>query len=151
VTTESPSLSTTRLEGLESPERDIARDLVKRGLPMVPVLMLVMALPWGVDGALSAAFAAGVVLVNFLFAAAVLTWAGRISLAFLMGAALFGYLIRLAVVFAAVMLVKDASWVELWPLGLALIITHLGLLFWETRYVSASLAFPGLRPTIEKD
>ena len=151
MNTQSPSLSTTRIEGLEAPERDIARDLVKRGLPMVPVLMLVMALPWGVDGALSAAFAAAVVLVNFLMAAAVLTWAARISLAFLMGAALFGYLLRLAVVFAAVMLVKDAPWVELWPLGLSLIITHLGLLFWETRYVSASLAFPGLRPTTEKD
>lgn len=151
MSTQSPSLSTTRLEGLDAPERDIARDLVKRGLPLVPVLMLVMALPWGVDGALSAAFAAAVVLVNFLLAAAVLTWAGRISLAFLMGAALFGYLLRLAVVFAAVMLVKDAPWVELWPLGLSLITTHLGLLFWETRYVSASLAFPGLRPTTEKD
>jgi len=42
--------------------------------------------------------------------------------------------------------VKDAAWVELWPLGLTLIVTHLGLLLWETRYVSASLAFPGLKP-----
>ena len=25
-------------------------------------------------------------------------------------------------------------------------ITHLGLLFWETRYVSATLAYPGLKP-----
>ena len=25
-------------------------------------------------------------------------------------------------------------------------ITHLGLLFWEMRYISASLAFPGLKP-----
>jgi len=27
-----------------------------------------------------------------------------------------------------------------------LLVTYLGLLFWETRYVSASLAFPGLKP-----
>ena len=33
------------------------------------------------------------------------------------------------------------------PLGLTLIVTHLGLLFWELRYVSASLAYPGLKPT----
>jgi hypothetical protein len=26
-------------------------------------------------------------------------------------------------------------------------VASLGLLFWETRYVSASLAFPGLKPT----
>ena len=31
-------------------------------------------------------------------------------------------------------------------LGLTLIVTHLGLLLWELRYVSASLAFPGLKP-----
>ena len=32
-----------------------------------------------------------------------------------------------------------------------MIVTHLGLLFWETRYVSASLAFPGLKPTTAKE
>ena len=41
---------------------------------------------------------------------------------------------------------KDASWMELWPMGLTLVIAHLGLLWWETRYVSASLAYPGLKP-----
>ena len=32
------------------------------------------------------------------------------------------------------------------PFGVTIIVTHLGLLFWETRYVSASLAFPALKP-----
>jgi hypothetical protein len=36
--------------------------------------------------------------------------------------------------------------VELVPLGLTIIITHLGLLFWELRHISSSLAFPGLKP-----
>ena len=49
--------------------------------------------------------------------------------------------------FGAVFVVKDFWWVEVWPLGITLIVTHLGLLFWETRYVSASLAFPGLKPS----
>jgi len=43
--------------------------------------------------------------------------------------------------------VKDMGWVHLPVLGITLIVTHLGLLFWETRYVSASLAFPTLKPT----
>jgi hypothetical protein len=43
-------------------------------------------------------------------------------------------------------LVRDAGWVELVPLGLTLIVTHLGLLAWEARSVSASLAFPALKP-----
>jgi hypothetical protein len=31
-------------------------------------------------------------------------------------------------------------------IGLTLVATHLGLLFWELRFISASLAFPGLKP-----
>ena len=31
-------------------------------------------------------------------------------------------------------------------LGTTLVVTHLGLLFWEMRYVSLSLAHPGLKP-----
>ena len=31
-------------------------------------------------------------------------------------------------------------------LGFTLVGAHLGLLFWETRYVSLQLAAPGLRP-----
>ena len=64
----------------------------------------------------------------------------------LLGVSLFGYLVRLGLITAGVLLVKDQAWVKLVPLGLALIVTHLGLLFWELRFVSASLAFPGLRP-----
>ena len=52
-----------------------------------------------------------------------------------------------AVLFA----VRNAAWVDLLALGLTLVVTHLGLLFWETRYVSASLAFPGLKPTAAKE
>ena len=44
-----------------------------------------------------------------------------------MGAALFGYLGRLAVITTVVLLVKDAGWVELVPLGFTIILTHLGL------------------------
>ena len=52
----------------------------------------------------------------------------------------------LALLFLAVYAIKDLWWFEPWPLGLTLIVTHLGLLIWETRYVSASLAYPGLKP-----
>lgn len=127
-------------------EQEIALDMIRRGLPAVPVLLVLAAIPWGIDGALSAAFAVALVLVNFALAAALLAWTARISLALMMGAALGGYLLRLILISAAVLLVKDLSWVELWPLGLTLIVTHLGLLLWETKYVSASLAFPGLKP-----
>jgi len=127
-------------------EQQIATDMIRRSVFVAPVLIGLCAIPWGLHGALSSAFAIAIVLVNFAVAASLLAWTARISLALMMGAALGGYLLRLALISAAVLLVKDLAWVELWPLGLTLIVTHLGLLGWETKYVSASLAFPGLKP-----
>jgi hypothetical protein len=47
-----------------------------------------------------------------------------------------------------VLLIKDESWIDLTALGVCILVTHLGLLFWELRYVSASLAYPGLKPGV---
>jgi hypothetical protein len=134
-----------RFEG-PAPEQQLARDLARRALPVAPVFILVGAFGWGYAGALSAGYGVALVVANFLLAAALITWAGRISLGFLMGAVLGGYILRLGLLAAAVLLVRDASWVEPVPLGLTVVVTHLGLLIWETRYVSASLAFPVLKP-----
>lgn len=136
----------SRLDG-ESPALEVCLDMLRRTLPVVPVMLVLGALGWGADGAASAAYAMAIVAVNFLLAAVSLAWAGRISFALMAGAALFGYLIRLGLIFLAVMLVRQASWVDLVPLGLTLIVTHLGLLFWELRFVSGSLAYPGVKPT----
>jgi len=65
----------------------------------------------------------------------------------MMAATLFGYLIRLALIFLAVWLVKDSPWISFPALGSTIIITHLGLLFWEMKFVAVSLAYPGLKPT----
>ena len=101
---------------------------------------------WGAAGAWSVAYGLAIVITNFLLASWSLARAARISLALMAGMALFGFLIRLGLITVAVLVVRNASWVELVPLGLTLIVTHLGLLFWEMRFVSASLAFPGLKP-----
>lgn len=141
---------TTRDDG-PATERIIARDLVRRGLLAAPVGIAAGALLAGVDGAASVAFALGLVLANFWLSAALLAWATRISYALVMGVALFGFLVRLALVGLAVYLVKDAAWVAELPLGLALVAGHLGLLLWEARSVSASLAFPALKPGTLKE
>lgn len=127
-------------------EREVVADMIRRSLPALPVVVLLAGLVWGTKGALSAAVAVAVVLLNFCLSAAILVWAARISLAFLMGAALFGFFVRAALVTGAVVVLKDQAWVELMPLAVTLLVTHLGLLIWETRHVSASLAFPGLAP-----
>jgi hypothetical protein len=128
------------------PEPEIALDVLKRAVWIVPVVAIVGALGWGAAGAASAIFGLAIAVANLVLSAYLLAWSARISHGLLMATALFGYLIRLALIFGAVWLVKDQSWVELWPLGLSLILCHLGLLFWELRFVSASLAYPGLQP-----
>jgi hypothetical protein len=136
------------LPATDSPpvERQIARDMVRRALPVAPVIILAAAAGWGTAGALSAGYALGLVLLNFVLAAAILSWAARTSLSLLMMAALGGYLVRLGLITVAVLAISGQSWFAPVPLGATIIITHLGLLLWELRYVSASLAFPGLKP-----
>lgn len=135
----------TRTDGTPV-EAEVAKDLVRHGLYALPVAIVVGLIGWGLDGAISVGFAAILVLANFLASGVILQWAGRISLGFLMGMSLGSFVIRIAAIAGAVWLVKDQSWVEPLPLGLTLIVAHIGLLLWETRYVSASLAFPGLKP-----
>ena len=127
-------------------ERQVVSDMIRRSLPGLPVLVLVAAAFWGVAGALSAAFAIGLVLVNFLLAATLLSAGARVSVAVFALAAMGGFVLRLGLITVAVLAVKDHWWVELVPLGFTLVLTHLGLLVWEARHVSTSLAFPGLKP-----
>lgn len=129
-----------------APEAEIVRDLLRRAVPVTPVPVAVAALVAGTSGALSAAVGLGLVVANFAVAAASLAWAARVNLALLMGVALFGYLLRLGVLFGAVFLLRDLDWVHLPSLGITLVVAHLGLLVWETKYVSATLAHPGLKP-----
>jgi hypothetical protein len=135
----------TQLDG-EPVEIQVTTDMVKRGLVVAPVLIGICALIWGADGAWSAAFAIGLVLVNFMLSAALISYTAKISLGLMMGATLFGYLIRLGLIMVAVLLVKDAGWISLPALGATIIVTHLGLLLWELKYVAISLAHPGLKP-----
>ena len=129
-----------------APEAAIVRDIIKHGMYVAPIMIGLSALFWGVNGGWSSAYGLAIVLGNFAFAAWMVSYTAKISYALMMGATLFGYIFRLAVIAAAVFLVRNASWVELVPLCMTIVISHVGLLFWELRYVSLSLAFPGLKP-----
>ena len=129
-----------------APEAAIVRDIIKHGSIVAPVLIGLSAVFWGVNGAWSGAYGVVLVLGNFAVAAWMVSYTARISYALMMGATLFGYIFRLAVIAAAVFFVRNATWVELVPLCMTIVITHVGLLFWEMRYISLSLAFPGLKP-----
>jgi hypothetical protein len=136
---------TTRIDG-PAPELDVSKDMSRRGIILAPLVIAVCAVIWGADGAWSSAYGVALVIVNFLVAAGIIAAMARISLAAMLGGVLFGYLLRLGLIFLAVWLVRDASWISLPALGATIIVTHLGLLVWELKYVALSLTYPGLKP-----
>jgi hypothetical protein len=139
------SMLTSKPTG-EATEVEISIDMIKRGLIAAPVLIAVCGVIWGVDGAWSSAYAIAIVLVNFALSAAIIAGGSRISYAALLGGVLFGYIFRLALIFLAVWVVKDTSWISMPAIGVSIIVTHFGLLVWELKYVAISLAYPGLKP-----
>jgi len=143
--------STATTVGFDSASVDpievrISLDMVKRAVFVTPLLAAIAAMIWDGPGATSALFAVGLVIVNFLLAAALVSGAARISVGLVMAATLFGYLIRLGLILVAFLLVRDANWISRPALGATIIVTHLGLLVWELKYVAISLAHAGIKP-----
>ncbi len=126
-------------------EREVALDIVKRGLMVSPLILLLSAIR-GWDGVASGAIALGIVLVNFLAAAAIMSRAAKSGPTAIGAAALGGYVLRLAVILVALVLLRHQPWIDLPTLGFVIVGTHLGLLVWEMKYVSLTLAAPGLKP-----
>ena len=131
---------------IPSVEKELALHMAKRALPIAPLIILVAGLLRGSEGAWSALLAIVIVVVNLLVAAAMLTWAARISANMLMAAALGGFLIRMLVITGVVWAVQDEPWVDLKTLAVTILVTQLGLLAWECHYVATSLTFPTTQP-----
>jgi hypothetical protein len=128
-------------------ETAIARDLTRRAIWVAPAFLLVGLLGWGLDGLLSSALALVLVAVNFRLGAAIITRAAQISINALYGSVLGGYVARLALMTAVVLVVKAVGLLATVPFAITLLVTHLGLLAWESRHVAMTLAAPGLKPT----
>lgn len=138
--------ATPALDATPAVEKRLALDLVRHGALIAPAIILVAGLLRGVDGAASAALGLAILGLNLWFSALSLDWAARRSPDLLMVVALSSFMVRMATILA-VMLLAEAlfGWADVVVLGLTLFGTHLGLLFWELRSVSFSLAAPGLR------
>ncbi len=126
-------------------EREVALDIVKHGFMVAPLVLLVSGVR-GWAGVASAVIALGIVLVNFLAAAAIMTRAAKSGPTAIGAAALGGYVLRLAVILVALVVLRHQPWIDLPTLGFVIVGTHLGLLVWEMKYVSLTLAAPGLKP-----
>jgi hypothetical protein len=139
-------VSTPTIPAVDHIESRIAWDLSRRALLIAPVAMLALGLWRGLDAAGAVALALAIVVVNLLIAAASLGWAARTNPNVLMGVALFGFLGRLVLLTAIGAGIKALGIVD-WPVFcITLVVGYLGLLFWELRSVSLSLASPGLKP-----
>jgi glycosyltransferase A (GT-A) superfamily protein (DUF2064 family) len=86
------------------------------------------------------------VALNFLLAARLISYTARRSPGAVMGVVLGGYIVRIGLLFAIALALENVSWVDVPVLVLTIAIVHLALLTWETRHVSLTLGFPGLKP-----
>jgi len=125
----------------------VATDLVRRAAIVSPAFLLVGLVGWGLKGLASSALALVLVAVNFRLGAAIITRAAQISTNTLYGAVLGGYVVRLALMTAVVLVVKALGVLATVPFAITLLVTHLGLLAWESRHVAMTLAAPALKPT----
>ncbi|MYE09490.1 MAG: hypothetical protein F4Y05_07790, partial [Acidimicrobiaceae bacterium] len=97
-------------EASTAPERDVARDMIRRSALFGVPLLAGGALGWGWTGALSVALALVLVLVNFALGAAAIGWGARMGPSAMMAAAMGGYVVRLGIVTAAVLPVRHHDW-----------------------------------------
>ena len=126
----------------------IARHIARHAAMIAPAVVLVAGLLRGPDGALSAAIGLGLCAANFLLAAQILGWAAKRGESAIYAAILGGFVLRLAVLTGIVLALRPVSFIDIPVLVLTLAIAHIVLLAWETRYVSLTLAAPGLKPGV---
>jgi hypothetical protein len=127
-------------------EGQIAGDLVRRVLIVSPAVLLVAGIVSGVDGLVSAAIGLVLVSLNFLASAWLITYTARRSPGAVMGVVLGGYIVRLGILFGIAFALDTISWIDIGVLLLTVAVVHLALLTWESRHVSLSLTYPGLKP-----
>jgi hypothetical protein len=144
----SPAVAAPPIDRIES---RIAHDLARHGLYVAPVAMLGVGVWRGVDAAAAVALAFAIVIGNFLLSAAILGWCARRHPEVLVGVALFSFLGRLILITVIGVGIKELDIVD-WPVFcITLVVSYLGLLFWELRSISVSLASPGLKPSTQRN
>lgn len=133
-------------------ESRIADHMARHALLIAPVVILACGILRGIDGAISAAIGLVLVALNFLVSARLIGWAAAKSLALLQAAVLGGFVVRLGVLTVIVLALDQLDFIDIPVLVLTIAVTHIALLIWETRYVSLTLAAPGLKPgTAERE
>jgi len=124
-------MPTVDLEHGPAIEADMARQTVRRGVYVGPLLVLVFGLIRGWDGAWSSAVGVVVVIANFLLSGAILSISARINLQAYHAAALIGFFLRLGLFIGAVYLIASAFEVDRLAFGISAVVAYFTLLTWE--------------------
>jgi len=109
----------------------LARDIVKRALLVGPVGVGVAWAIRGPGGALAAFLGVAIVVGNFLLSGWLLSTAMKISLGAYHAAALFGFVLRLALIAGAMFAVAALFEVDRYAMGIAAVGSYLVLLTLE--------------------
>jgi hypothetical protein len=124
--------------------------MARHAVIVAPVVILACGLLRGVEGAISAAIGLLLVMLNFALSARLIGWAAERSLSLLQAAVLGGFVVRLLALTLIVLGLEQFAFIDLPVLVLTIAVTHVALLIWETRYVSLTLAAPGLKPGVDE-
>ena len=109
----------------------LARQIVRRTLVVGPIAVAIAWLIRGPDGALAAALGVAIVVGNFVLSGWLLSRALKISLPVYHAAALFGFLLRLALIAGAMFAAAALLDLDRYAMGIAAVGSYLVLLTLE--------------------
>ncbi len=131
---------------VSAPEVRVAAHLVRRAALLAPVAVGAAGAVRGWAGAAGALVGLALAAANFAASARLIAWAAPRSPALLQMVVLGGFVARLGLLTAAVLVLAATTAIDVPVLVCTLAGAHLVLLAWETRAVGLSLGAPGLRP-----
>jgi hypothetical protein len=112
-------------------EAIIGRNIAKRAVFVAPVLIVGFGLFRGWEGAIAAAVGVAIVAGNFVLGGYIMSTAARISLSLYHAAALFGFIIRLGLITASMLLIAAVTDIDRLAMGISVVVSYLVLLSWE--------------------
>ena len=124
-----PSVETRPVEAM------MVRNIIGRATFVAPVIIAVLWLARGVDGAVAAAIGVAVVLANFWLGGWILSRAAQVSLSLYHAAALFGFFVRLGLITGSMFAVAWLFDIDRISFGVAAVGSYMVLLTLEARAV----------------
>jgi hypothetical protein len=112
-------------------EAIIGTNTAKRGIFVAPVLALIFGLLQGWQGAVASLVGVAIVLANFVLGGYLMSKAARVSMNMYHAAALFGFLIRLGLITASMLIIANVTNLDRMAMGISVVVSYLVLLSWE--------------------